>query len=84
MASRPNVALNQAQVAAELAVLREILTRLESKVDSIDAKTDSHATQIDRWKTVGKVMTPVLLGLGVLANKIFDQLVVWLGTKVHP
>ena len=82
MASRPTVATNAAQVAAELAVLREILTRLETKVDSIDAKTDSHATQIDRWKTVGKVMTPVLLGLGVLANKLFDQLLVWLGTRV--
>lgn len=82
MASRPTVATNAAQVAAELAVMREILTRLETKVNSIDAKTDSHATQIDRWKTVGTVMTPVLLGLGVVANKLFDQLLVWVGSRV--
>ena len=69
-------------VATELAVLREILTRVEYKLDDIAAKTESHAAQIDRWKTVGAVMTPVLLGLGVVANKLFDQLLVWLGTRV--
>lgn len=84
MASRPTAATNAAQVAVELAVLREILMRLEHKVDAIDAKTDGHATQINSWKTVGKVMTPVLLGLGVVANKLFDQLLVWLGGRVTP
>lgn len=71
-------------VATELALLREILTRVEEKLDEYVIKTDGHATQIERWKTVGTVMTPVLLGLGVLANKLFDQLLLWLGTRVHP
>ncbi len=83
MASRP-AATNAAQVAADLAVIREILTRLEAKVDAIEAKTDSHATQIDRWKTVGKLIAPVLVGLGVVANKLVDQLLIWLGSRVHP
>lgn len=71
-------------VASELVLLREILTRVEDKLDEYVIKTDGHERQIDRWKTVGAAMTPVLLGLGVLANKLFDQLMLWFGNRVHP
>ncbi len=86
MASRPTrgAPRDDISVATELALLREILTRVEAKVNAIEVKTESHGNQIDRWKTVGTVMTPVLLGLGVLANKLFDQLLVWLGSRVAP
>ena len=71
-------------VASELVLLREILTRVEEKLDEYVIKTDGHEKQIDRWKTVGAAMTPVLLGLGVLANKAFDWLMLWFGNRVHP
>ena len=73
-----------AEVAAELAVLREILTRLEQKIDRIEGVVDGHARQIDRWRTAGKVMAPLLVGLGAVLSSAADDVLLWLAKAVKP
>lgn len=70
-------------VAAELAVLREILTRMEGKITAMEAKLDSHALQIDRWRTAGKIVAPVLVGLGAALATAADDVLLWLAKAVR-
>lgn len=69
-------------VAAELAVIREIVTRLETKIDAMEAKVDGHAQQIDRWRTAGKIVAPLLVGLGAVLSSAADDLLIWLARAV--
>lgn len=72
-------------VAAELAVMREILTRLEAKIDTMEVTLNGHAQQIDRWRTAGKVVAPLLMAVGALAAKMLPpDLFMWLGKAVRP
>ena len=69
-------------VAAELAVIREIVTRLETKIDAMELKVDGHATQIDRWRTAGKIIAPLLIGLGAALANVLDDALLWLAKAV--
>lgn len=86
MATRPRPAppRDEIGVATELALLREILTRVEDKVDAIEALVDGHARQIDRWRTAGKIVAPVLVGLGAVLASATDDILMWLARAVKP
>jgi hypothetical protein len=66
------------KVATQLAVMHEILARLEKKLDEIDDKVDGHAIQIDRWRTGGKVLAPLLVSLGAGFGWLADRVLSWL------
>jgi hypothetical protein len=76
-------------VAVELGVIREILGRLENEVEDLkgtvttrmvdlEGKVGGHATQMDRWRTTGKVLAALLISLGAGLGWLADRVMIWL------
>ena len=78
----PQPQTDELSVATELAVMREILKRVEAKLTTIEGMVDGHATQIDRWRTAGKIIGPVLVALGAALGAVSENILMWLAKAV--
>jgi hypothetical protein len=67
--AQTEAALSDVTVAVELALLRKSMDDLTAKVDGLVVQGKSHDDQLKRYKWLGQLAVPVLMGLGALISK---------------